>query len=158
MADKVMTAPLGIIKVNGLAIGKVRNLRCTESIRLGSVVGIGTLLSSEAPVLGWSGSASCGSFLIDFSKPVFPGSELRKVQTPQEWEDTILLSNYGIQIDILRKVKDVMLPTGVIVPKLEVFASIKGAFMQRESFDISEGQISGRDTEFEYLTPILYSI
>jgi len=29
--------------------------------------------------------------------------------------------------------------------------------MTREGFDIQEGQISGRDTEFEYLEPILYN-
>jgi hypothetical protein len=41
---------------------------------------------------------------------------------------------------------------------LEVFASVKGAFLTSEGFDVSEGGISGRDCQFEYTTPILYSL
>lgn len=158
MANKVFSGPLAIIRVQGVAVGKMKSIRCTESIRRAKVVGLGQLVASEYAPLDWSGTLNCGAFMIDLSKELFPGSLLRKVQTVQEWEDTLLLSNDGIQIDILRKVKDVLLPTGVIVPKLEVFASIKGAFLNRESFDISESQISGRDVDFEYSTPILFPI
>ena len=47
--------------------------------------------------------------------------------------------------------------TGLVKTKYETFAKVTGAFATREGFDIQEGQISGRDTEFEYLTPILYN-
>lgn len=158
MANKVLTSPLAIIRVNGMAVGKMKSIRCTESVRRTKVVGIGTLVASEYAPLDWSGTLNCAAFMIDLSKQLFPGSFLRNTQTVQEWEDTLLLSNDGIQIDILRKVKDIVSPTGVIVPKLEIFASIKGCFLNRESFDISEGQISGRDVDFEYSTPILFPL
>lgn len=158
MASKVFTGPLAIIRVNGIAVGKMKSIRCTENIRRAPVVGLGQLTASEYAPLSWTGTLNCGAFMIDLSKQLFPGSLLRQVQTVKEWEDTLLLSNDGIQIDILRKVKDVQLITGVIVPKLEVFASIKGAFLNRESFDISDGQISGRDVDFEYSTPILFPL
>lgn len=64
-----------------------------------------------------------------------------------------------MEIAILRKVKDgdIDAETGLAKTKYETFAKTVGAFMTREGFDIQEGQISGRDTEFEYLQPILYS-
>lgn len=158
MANKVMSAPLAIIKVNGVAVGKMKNIRCTETIRRAKVVGLGSLVASEYAALDWSGSLNCSFFMINLRQQAIPGALLRNMNTVQEWEDTLLLSNDGVQIDILRKVKDQQLPSGVIVPKLEVFASIKGCFISRESFDISEGQIGGRDVDFEYTTPILFPI
>ena len=60
---------------------------------------------------------------------------------------------------MLRKVKDGQIDpqTGLVSTKYETFAKVNGAFATREGFDIQEGQISGRDTEFEYLEPILYN-
>lgn len=158
MADKVMSAPLAIVKVNGVAVGKMKSIRCTENIRRIKVVGLGTLVASEYAATDWSGTLNCGFFMIDLRKSAIPGALLRTVSTVQEWEDTLLLSNDGVQIDILRKVEDHRDPSGVIVPRLETFASIKGCFISRESFDISEGQISGRDVDFEYTTPILFPV
>lgn len=153
-----MTAPLAVIKVNGIVVGKMKSIRCTENFRRGKVVGIGRLTASEIPVLDWNGTLNCGAFLIDLRQAVIPGAHQRVVQTPQQWEDTILLQDEGVQIDILRKVTASRTAGGIYVPKLEVVASIKGCFMNRESFDISEGQISGRDCDFEYTTPFLFPI
>lgn len=153
---KTMTAPLAIIKVGGQPIGKMRNLRLTENIRRGKVLGLGSLTPSELPALEWDGSLNCGFYLIDFSNEVIAQSLLRKVQSLDEFIDTVLLQENGITIDVLRKVKDTVSANGVITPKLEIFASIQGCFMTREGFDISESQISGRDADFEYLTPIIF--
>lgn len=158
MATKVMTAPLGIIKVNGFPIGKMKSIRCTETIRRGTVKGIGTIYSSEAPALDWNGTLSCSAYTIDLRKEVIPGSLSRQVQTPQDWENLLLLSEDGVQIDIMRKVKKAITPGGLITVAYELFVSIKGAFATREGFDLSEGQISGRDVDFEYLTPFLFPI
>lgn len=156
--DRVMSSPLAIIKVNGIAVGKMKSIRCTETIRRQKVVGIGTLIASEYAALDYNCTLNCGFFTIDLRKEVFTGALNRRVQSVQEFEDTIMLSNDGIQIDILRKVADTVTASGAIIPKLEVFASIKGAFINRESFDISEGQISGRDCDFDYTTPILFPL
>ena len=156
--SRVMTAPLAIIKVNGIAIGKMKSIQCTESIRRQKVVELGTLIASEYAPTDLDCTLNCGFFTITMSKEAIPGAFLRRVNTVQEWEDTILLSNDGVQIDILRKVFDQKLANGIIKPKLEVFASIKGCFLNRESFDISEGQISGRNVDFNYTTPILFPI
>jgi hypothetical protein len=161
MAQKVMTAPLAIIKVDGVAIGKMKNIRVTETIRRGTVQGIGRLTASELPAIGWSGSLSAGFYSITFNNQdkLIKSALLRNVNNLQEFVNTVLLQEDGITIDIMKKVKDYQDPnTGIIYPELEVFASVRGAFSTKEGFDISEGQISGRDVDFDYLTPILFPV
>jgi len=58
MADKVLTAPLALIKVNGVTIGKMKNLRITETFRRGRVSGIGEVVASEVPVLEFNGTVT----------------------------------------------------------------------------------------------------
>ena len=161
MATKVMTAPLAVIKVDGVAIGKMKNIRVNENIRRGRVQGIGELTPCEVPALEWSGTLNAGFYSISFNNQdqLIKTALLRNVNTLQEFVDTVILQEDGIQIDIMKKVKDFQDPaTGIIYPLLEVFASIRGAFSTKEGFDISEGQISGRDVDFEYITPILFPI
>ena len=113
---RVMTAPLAIIRINSVAVGKMKNVRVTENIRRGRVVGLGSLTPSEVPAVEWSGSLSCSSYSINFNR-------LANVSRKGTFRQT---------------------------------TSIEGAFATREGFDIQEGQISGRDTEFEYINPILF--
>lgn len=161
MAEKVMTAPLAIIKVNGVAIGKMKSIRVSESINRGYVQGIGELTPQELPALKWNGTLNAGFYSIKFNNQdeLIKNALLRNVNNLQEFVDTVLLQEDGIQIDIMKKKKDYQDPaTGIIYPQLEVFASVRGCFASKEGFDISEGQISGRDVDFEYMTPIIFSL
>lgn len=154
---RVMSAPMAILKSNGLAIGKAKSIRCTETIRRQPVQPIGKIVPDELVPTGWSGTMSVGFFMVDMSVQPIPGMLLRNVQTVQQFEDTLILQTEGIQVDIMRKVIGTT-NNGLITPALEVFASVKGGFIDRESFDINEGQISGRDTEFQYINPILFPV
>lgn len=156
MATKTMTAPLAIVKVNGVPVGKMKNLRITETIRRGKVLGLGELVPSEVPALEWDGTLNCGFYLINFSQQVIQGAWPRAVQTIDEFVNTMLLQQEGVQIDIIRKVFGSQASNGVITPNFEVFASIVGCFATREGFDITESQISGRDMDFQYISPILF--
>lgn len=158
---RVMTAPIAIIQINGVNVGKMKNVRITESIRRGRVTGIGALTPSELPALEWSGSLSCSSYTINFNllANVQKKGTFRNAKTVNEWANAILLQEDGLEIAVLRKVKDgaIDAETGIVNTKYETFAKVSGAFATREGFDIQEGQISGRDTEFEYTSPILYN-
>lgn len=159
MAQKVLTAPLAIIKVDGVAIGKMKNIRIQENFRRGRVIGLGSLAADELPPLEWTGTLSCSFYNISFDKSQLPGAIVRKVNTIDEFVDTVLLQENGIQVDIMRKGAVATDPvTGIISSSLEVFASIKGAFITREGFDIQEGQISGKDADFDYTTPIFFPL
>ena len=161
MEKKVMTAPLAIIQINSVTVGKMKNVRITESIRRGRVTGLGTLTPSELPALEWRGSLTCSSYTINFNllANISKKGTFRNANSLEEWANALLLQEDGLEIAILRKVKDgeIDAETGVVKSKYETFAKVSGAFATREGFDIQEGQISGRDTEFEYTTPILYN-
>ena len=160
--EKSMTAPLAIIKIDGTTVGKMRNIRVTESVRRGRVSGLGTLTPSELPALEWSGSLSCSSYTLNFNKlaNTMTRGMFREAGTLESWASAILLQEDGLEISILRKVKDgdIDKETGLVNTKYETFAKVTGAFASREGFDLQEGQVSGRDTEFEYLEPILYNL
>lgn len=158
---KTMTAPLAIIQFDGITIGKMKNIRVTESIRRGRVTGLGRLNPSELPAVEWNGTLSCSSYSINFNKLVnkLKKGGFRNAKTVEDWANAILMQQKGIEISILRKVKDGVIDeeTGLVKTKFETFAKVSGAFLSRESFDIQEGQVSGRDTELEYIDPILYN-
>jgi hypothetical protein len=161
--NKVLTAPLAIIRIGGVAIGKIKNIRITESIQRGTVRGIGRLTPDELPAVAWDGSLNCGMYTIDMSKSlnVLTDAKVlqRVVQSNSEFVDTVLLQEDGLQIDIMRKVvasRDA--ETGVVQSELEIFASVKGCFITREGMDITESQISGRDADFVYTNPIIYPV
>lgn len=156
MATKSLTAPLAIIKINGVPVGKMKNLRITETIRRGKVMGLGRLTPDELPALEWDGTLSCSFYLIEFKKQAIQGALLREVSTMDEFIDTVMLQENGVSVDIMRKVKDSINPNGSIKSKLEVFATVNGAFITREGMDVTESQISGRDADFEYTEPIIY--
>ena len=159
--QRVMTAPLALIKINSVTVGKMKNIRITETIRRGRVTGLGTLTPSELPALEWQGSLSASSYTINFNKLANTSAlgTFRNSADVNVWANAILLQEAGLEICVLRKVKDGEIDpeTGMVRAKYETFAKVNGAFASREGFDIQEGQISGRDTEFEYLEPILYN-
>src|ERR1044072_1427993 len=166
---KTMTAPLAIIKFNGIAVGRMRDLTLTESISRGTVRGIGNLTADEFPALAYDCSLNCGMYLIDFSKAMnfianadaVKGAPIlqRRVKSAEDFVNAVLLQEDGVTLDIMRKVKSGMdTNTGVPTAKLEVFASIKGCFLTRESMNISESQIGGRNADFIYGDPVIYSV
>ena len=162
MEDKrVMTAPLAIIQINSVTVGKMKNVRITENIRRGRVAGVGQLNPSELPALEWQGQMSCSSYTINFNLLAnkLKKGTFRNAGSLESWANAILLQEDGLEIALLRNVKDgeIDADTGLVATKYENFAKVNGAFATREGFDLQEGQISGRDTDFEYLEPILYN-
>lgn len=159
--QRVFTAPLAVIQINSVTVGKMKNVRITENIRRGRVTGMGRLNPEELPALEWTGSLTCSSYTINFNLLAnkMKKGTFRNAGTIEEWANAILMQEDGLEIAILRKVKDgeIDLETGLVKTKYETFAKIAGAFATREGFDVQEGQISGRDTEFEYTDPILYN-
>lgn len=166
MAQKVLTAPLAIIKVNGVAIGKMRNVRCTENFRRGRVAGIGELTPQELPALEWSGTLTCQFFLIDLKQttngsiPYIDGIHSPTLADTQKWIDGVLLQENGVDVDIYKKVSDgtVDAQTGLLNRGADdLIGTVQGCFIDRSGFDISEGQIAGRDMDFQYMSPILFN-
>ena len=162
----VLTAPLAIVKVKGVVVGKMRNIRVNESFQRGRVVGLGAINASEVPVTGFTGTVNASYYVFDFQNhPMFDSALLRKTNNALNFINTILLDEEGFDIDLIKKEADtVNFPpngkdaNGIAQTTEVVFASIRKVFITGDNFDISEGQIAGRDGTFEYLDPIVGQI
>jgi len=176
---QVLTGALAIIKLNGQAIGKMKNISVNENISRGKVQGIGKLHPSELPALEWSGTVSCSFYSIDFEldgvagvfdnsaatagTPTTGGNQgvIRKVTSVNALMEHIALEGEGVTLDIYKKIHDF---TNATTGQKEsdpntqpIFAQIKGVHLERDSFEITENGISGRNQEFAYTEPIIFT-
>lgn len=165
---QVLTGALAIIKVNGVAVGLMRNVRVNESMRRVPVRGLGSILPKEAPVTEWAGTLSCSFWEIDYTKSGIPNAIRRDVglgnQASQiagginsaNFEDNLVLDAEGVQVDLFKKVTDVIDPnTGLITPKAIPYAIIGRVLIESDNITIDEGNVSGRDQSFQFLDPVV---
>jgi len=152
----VYTGAIALIRVRGTAIGHMRNFNITENFELGTVKGIGTIYTIEAPVVGHAGTGNANFYTIDYTTSPFVESIRRNMQTAQQFQDQLTLLDSSFTLDLFKKESDVVDPdTGLAVPKLSPFASVTKVIINSDGFDISEGSVSGRNISFIFLDPIL---
>ena len=162
--ETVLTGAIALIKVNGEVIGKMKSVRCQEQIRRQPVRGIGTIIPSEQAVIEWEGTLSCEFMEIQFQKTgiknairrIFPNIASQVGLGEPSFEDNLVLDVDGVQIDIFKKVTDVVNPDGTIKPKLIPYATISRCLIESDSFDINEGSIAGHSQTFKYMTPLTF--
>lgn len=162
--ETVLTGAIALIKVDGQVIGKMKNIRCTENMRRVAVRGIGTILPSEQAVTEWEGSLTCDFLEIKFQKTgiknairrIFPNIASQVLNGNSSFEDQLVLDVDGVQLDVFKKVTDLVDANGIIKPKLEPYAIIRKLLIESDSFDISEGAIAGHSQSFKYLLPITF--
>lgn len=161
---KVFHGAIALIKSGGKYIGKMKSVRAAENFRRVEVVGIGTILPSEAPVTGWAGTLTCSAMTMQFTKGVLPNAIRRNFTNigsqalagNPSFEDNLVLDSDGIDVEIYEKVTDIIDPsTGNIKPKVIPHAIVRKCLIESDSFDISEGAISGSDQSFKFLLPII---
>lgn len=155
----VFTAPLAILKVSGVIIGRARNVRVSENFSRGTVIGLGRLNPSEKPVIGWSGQMSIGFYVVDFKDhPMGASALLRKTGTVEQFINNILLQEQGVELVLQKRELNTTDANGLKVPKYVPFASVRGCFITSDDFDLTEGAISGRNCSFEYTDPVVYQV
>lgn len=162
MEKKTLTAPIALIKmqIGGelKTVGKIRNIRVTETFRRQPIKGIGTILPSERPIIDWDGTFSCQSFTVDLHSAGMAAAINRKSTDANKFVNTLLLNERGVDIYIYRKVANAIdANTGIVETVLsEPIAPIRKCHPERQSFDITDGQVSGTDMDFSYDEPILF--
>lgn len=162
--NQVLTGALALIKVDGQVIGKMKSVRCQETMRRQPVRGLGTILPSEQAVTEWDGTLSCEFMEVEFKstgitnaiRRAFPNIASQVLIGETSFEDQLVLDSDGVQVDIFKKVSDVLNPDGTIKPKLKPYAIVKRCLIESESFDINEGSIAGHSQSFKYLDPLTY--
>jgi hypothetical protein len=154
--DKALTGAIAIIKRNGKAVGHMRDVTITETFNRAEVKQLGSILPLEKPVVGWSGSLSCGFYFIDLKKSGVPEAVIRQVQNNQQFENNLVLDGDGVQVDLYKRLQDIIDPeTKKISPKEEPICTIRRALIESDNLTISEGGVSGKNQTFSYLDPLI---
>ncbi len=153
--QKTMTAPRAIIKVDGKAVGLVRNLRTTETIQRGSVMGLGRLTKKEMPALSITCTWSCDQYLINLKDTGIPGLNNREINSPEVYKDTLTLAEIPVDI-VVAKREATVTENGVVTAAIDGdFATLQDVYLNSSSWDVTENQISAHNQSGEYLEPIL---
>jgi hypothetical protein len=152
----VISAPLGIVRVNGYVIGKMKNININENINRATVQGLGELTPQEFPAVAWAGTLSCSFYVIDWNTASLPGAIERNVNTLKQFTDSVLLQSEGVTVDLYKKVPAPGQPTiGLINGQETPFAIVAGLFLESDQFDMAEGSVGNKNQSFRYLFPII---
>jgi hypothetical protein len=158
LEQKTMTAPRAIIKVDGKAIGYIRNIRISETINRGMVMGLGRLTKRELPALSINCTWNCDFYLIDLNRTGVPGLNKRNVASTDQYKDTLTLFERPVDIYIYKKEMESEEDGVVTAVKDSEFAILKNVYINTESFDITENQISGQNQSGEYTEPVIFPV
>lgn len=164
----VLTGALAIIKVNSVAVGKMRDVRVNENFRRVRVPkGLGSIFADEFALVEWSGSVSCSFFEISYGKTGLTDALKRAIfgsgnifsqiaggNNAVNFEDQAVLDDVGLSLDIYKKIEGTK-TGGIITPDQKVYAQLSGMFIESDNVNISEANISGRDQTFQYLNPVV---
>ena len=168
MADtngQVITGNIAIVKANGKIIAKMKSVRYVENLRRVDVRGIGSTFASEVPVVEASGQLTCDFMETLFSDGGVPGALNRNFSVvrsqaligKESYEDQIVLDTTGVQIEIYKKVSHIIDPiTKVIKPGVIPYAIVPQAFIESDSFELSESNIGNRAQSFKCTDPIIF--
>jgi len=159
MADTTVTGPIALIKVNGLTIGKIRDIRATETYARGEIRVLGELEAQEVPVLSHAGTFSVDSFLVDLNSSGIRKLLNREVVSPEQFKNTILLNESGVDIYIYKKTPTTIDDTSGLVTETgeAPIAVLRKCFLDSVSFNISEGQVSTHSQTGRFLEPIIFT-
>jgi hypothetical protein len=158
MGNKVLTAPIAVIKINGYASGYMRTVRCTENIQRGEVKGISNLTLQEVPAVGYTCQLAADFFFLSLKRPEVQAL-VNRSGSVKNFIDTLTLGELPCQIHLYKKVKVTELNNLVtdVDNEGETIAVIKDFFPDSQSFDITENQVSGTNISGRYLTPIIFN-
>lgn len=156
--ERVITAPRAVIKINGYASGFMRNVRCTENIQRGEVKGISNLTLQEVPPVGYTCQLTADFFFISLRRPEVQAM-VNRAGSLKQFIDTLILGETPCQIHLYKKVK--LTEENSVVTEVdnegETIGVIKDFYPDSQSFDITEGQVSGTNITGRYLTPIVFN-
>lgn len=157
---KTFSAPMAVIRFNSKEpTGYLSNLSFTETYSRVDVKGIGVLFVQEVPAVGTSCNFTCASAVIDISRLGTSSNQFipaRNAQTKDQYERTFVLQDQqGVQIDIFRKIPTTVDQNGVVQGSDDKrFVTINDAFIESQSWNISESNIVTTNLSGRYLIPI----
>lgn len=155
MAQKTLSAPLVVVKKNGVAQAFIRSFNINETYQRGSVQGLGSLVDTEVPVLKVTCTASFDFYGVTMRDSAITDAIKREAFTLNDFVDNFIFAD-GIQLDIYKKIEGATNTQGLKTSDLELVGTIRDMFITSDSMNLSEGSVAGRSQAFSYLTPILF--
>ena len=157
--QQTFSAPLASIQINGTKVGYIRDLNFTETVQRGEIQGVGESKLIEAPALAFRNQFTASAWFISLKllgnvkDPFWPVD----ATDPKTMLNTILLNETPVPIHIYKKTKNqVDQTTGLVLGDVnyERVAIIPDALVNSRSWNISDGQVSGKTINGIYLTPV----
>lgn len=155
---KTLTAPLAVIKINGYASGYMKTVRVTENVQRGEVKGISNLTLQEVPAVGYTCQLTADFFFLSLKRPEIKAL-VNRAGSIAEFVNTLTLGEIPTQIHLYKKTKITEL-NGLVTDvdtEGETIGVIKDFYIDSQSFDITENQVSGTNISGRYLTPIVFN-
>lgn len=163
--EGVLTGAIALIRVNGNIVGKMRSISVQENFSRQEVRGIGTIFATEVPVTSYAGTLSCEQMSVDYASidgipgaidRDFANAASQVLNGNESFEDQLVLNILGVQVDIFKKISDVIDPiTKKIKPKLRPYAVVNGCHVESSSFSIQEGNLTTVSQSFKFTEPVL---
>jgi hypothetical protein len=152
-----ITAPVATVVVNGITIGKIKDITASETLSRAEVRGLGSLAADSVPVMSYMGTFSVGAFLVDLSSSGIQSLWNRNVQSVQEFIDSILMNEQGVDIYLYRRIPTTIDPTTQLVTATEQkpIAILRRCFLDSTQFAINDGQIATYNQSGKFLDPIV---
>lgn len=163
--NETFSAPLAIIRAgnSGAAIGKIRNLNFQEQIQRGNVQGLGVVTLQEVPATLITCNFSASTYAINMKKfgtikdPFSPITAI----SAEQYLNSILLGEAPVQLHVYKRIPT-RIPQNFTAEELlqnsevseETVAIIQDCYLTSKTFEISEGQVAGKNINGVYLTPI----
>jgi len=164
--DRVLTAPIAIIRLSGGAytgtggIGKLQNIQFTENIGRQEVRELGNLYTVELPPINISCSFTAAAAMIDFSRlGSTPNSFWPMTDSVQEFANSLLFGSIEVDLEIYTlkpsaSRKDMYSHTIIEATDLQSLGVAFGAVLESRSFNIANDQIAATNISGRYLKPI----
>lgn len=151
------TAPKAYIKIGNAVAGYLRNLSWTENISRGTVRGIGTMVSQEAPALSIDCQFQVDQFFIDLNRPELK-SMINRFASVEAFVNSLSLGETAFSIVVYAKTISEQDSVSKLVTGVDLtgktIVNLAPCFVNSQSFQLSEGQISGFNTSGIYLNPV----
>lgn len=159
MAHQTFSAPEAYIMIDGIPVGIMRNVRCTENLNRADVQGLGSVVSQEVPVTKVQCSLNAGMYFIKFTTDIMK-KILNRATNLDSLLNSIALGDFPLQILIYRKTIQVQDTATKLVTAInkdgEKIIVINDFYLESQDFDLSEGGIAGTNISGRYLSPVTY--
>jgi hypothetical protein len=165
-SNRVLSAPLAIIYLDGTPIGKMRDIQLNEQYTRANVTELGNIYNVEVPIVGTNFTFTASASVIDLRRigDVKNGLVV-DINDTEEVAKALILGELGCTLEVYRLVKtdkkqlaldskyDPAATNLAANSQPELLVKVQNCFIESRSFQLSDGQVATQQISGRYLTP-----